>query len=346
MLRVAASLALAAAGGGIALAGAGLTGNLGGGTTVEEVVQAPVAPARLAAAAPRRLTDEEIYRRDAPGVVRVNAAGSGFVIDKAGHIVTNEQVVGRGETARVSFSGRAEMVAAVVGKDPSTGVALLEVNARSRSLTPLPLGNSDLVQVGDPVLAIGHPLGLTRTATAGIVSAVGRTIDAPSAIAVDAAIAPASAGGPLIDGDGDVIGMVGSGSAVPINTVKAVVAQLIRDGRAQHVVLGVGAQPVTPTVARLFDLPASHGLLVQSVRPGSGAAAAGLRAGSRPVVVGGESYLLGGDLIVAVDGRPVATPEQLRDLIETRRPGDRLRLAVYRGGARRTVEVTLGRPPG
>src|SRR5581483_9236780 len=195
-----------------------------------------------------------------------------------------------------------ELNASVVGKDPSTDVAVLQVDARSRSLTPIPLGNSDAVQVGDTVVAIGNPFSLTRTATAGIVSAVQRTIDAPNGLTIDhviqtdAAINHGNSGGPLLNSHGDVIGVnaqipnetggnVGIGFAIPINTVKSVVAQLIRGGKVQHAFLGVGAVPVTSQLAHLFALPTTNGLLVQQVTPGSAGAAAGLRAGRTSVVV-------------------------------------------------------------
>lgn len=383
MLRAAASLGIAAVGGGVSLLGAGLTGHLDTRTTVHEVVATPPAP--VASRPTRVLTVEQIYRRDAPGVVQITATsvhtqqdpfgffpptrqtpqalGSGFVIDKAGHIVTNEHVIAGAQKVQVSFSGADQIGARVVGKDPSTDVAVLQINTHSRSLTPLPLGDSDQVAVGDSVVAIGNPFSLTRTATAGIVSAIERTIDAPNgfsighAIQTDAAINHGNSGGPLIDVRGDVIGVnaqitagtegnVGIGFAIPVNTVKAVAAQLIRSGKVRHVFLGVAAQPVSPSLAHLFNLPVSHGLLVQVVTPGSAAARAGLRAGSTPVLVQGESYALGGDIIVAVDGRAVSTQSQLRDLLTVHKPGDRLGVSLYRGDSRRHVEVTLGKPPG
>ena len=368
MLRAAASLGIAAVGGGVSLLGAGVTGHLGTSTTIREVVTTSTMPVETVPV--RELTIEQIYRRDAPGVVQITttskthqALGSGFVIDKAGHIVTNARVIAGAREVRVSFSGSDPIVAKVIGADASTDVAVLQVKAHSRSLAPLPLGDSDSVQVGDSVVAIGNPFSLTRTATAGIVSAVERTIDTPNgltighAIQTDAAINHGNSGGPLIDTDGDVIGVsaqiapatsadAGFGLAVPIDIVKEVAAQLIRNGKARHVFLGVAAQPVSPSLARLFDLPVSHGLLVQFVTPGSAAARAGLRAGSTPVLVQGESYAVGGDIIVDADGEPVATQSQLRRLLTVHKPGDRLALSFYRGNSKRHVEVTLAGVPG
>src|SRR5436190_5641934 len=242
MLRAAASLGIAAVGGGVSLLGAGVTGHLGTSTTVSEVVTTSTVP--LESVPVRELTIEQIYRRDAPGVVQItatsktrNSLGSGFVIDKAGHIVTSEHVVAGAHKVQVSFSGTDPIIARVIGADASTDVAVLEINTRSRSLSPLPLGDSDLVEVGDSVVAIGNPFSLTRTATAGIVSAVERTIDARKgfsighAIQTDAVINRGNSGGPLIDAAGDVIGInaqitpdatadVGVGFAIPINAAK------------------------------------------------------------------------------------------------------------------------------
>jgi len=365
MLRAAASLAIAVAGGGVSLLGAGVTGNLGSKTTVRQVIDHVSAPA--APVLSGRLSVEQIYQRDAPGVVQVSTAssvrGSGFVIDKAGHIVTSERVVAGARKVRVSFSGAEQIGARIIGTDPATDVAVLQIDAQARSLEPLPLGDSDDVQVGDPVVAIGSQQSLARTATAGIVSAVERTIDAPDgftigrAIQTDAAINGSNSGGPLIDSSGDVIGVdavvsaTGSGNsgiglAIPIDTVKNVVAQLLETGTVEHPYLGLSASPDSPSLARLFDLPVSHGLLVQSVAPGSGARKAGLRAGTRPVLVAGESFSLGGDIIVAVDGQSVATEAQLRDVLAEHEAGDRLSLTLYRGSKRMKVFVTLGKPPG
>jgi S1-C subfamily serine protease len=367
MLRAAASLGIAAVGGGVSLLGAGVTGHLGSTTTITEVVTSTVPVENVPS---HELSIEQVYRHDAPGVVQIvaispahRALGSGFVIDKAGHIVTNERVISGAHKVQVSFSGTDATAANVIGTDASTDVAVLQIKAHSRSLTPLPLGDSDSVQVGDSVVAIGNSFSLTRTATAGIVSAVERTIDGPDgfsighAIQTDAAINHGYAGGPLVDANGDVIGVnaqitpgttgdVGAGFAIPINTVKESAAQLIRSGKARHVYLGVAAEAVSPSLARLFNLPVSHGLLVQSVTPGSAAARAGLHAGSKPVLVQGESYALGGDIIVDADGKPVSTQSELRQLLTVHKPGDRLVLSYYRGNSKRHVEVTLSRSPG
>ncbi|HTC24889.1 MAG TPA: trypsin-like peptidase domain-containing protein, partial [Gemmatimonadales bacterium] len=337
------------------------------------------APAN-AAATGGNLSVQEIYRQDAPGVVQITGSrgplvatgartseelGSGFVIDKAGHIVTSNYVIGGAQHVKISFSGTSELDATVVGQDPSTDVAVLQVDAHSRSLWPLPLGDSDQVQVGDPVVAIGNTLILDRTATVGVVSAVQRGIDAPSgapaaadAIQTDANINHGNSGGPLINTRGQVIGVTSrlgvggvgdngrTGFAIPIDIVKSVVAQLIETGRVVHPYLGIDALPVSGSLARSFDLPSDYGLIVQSVTQGSAAEGAGLRAGATPVTVAGESYRIGGDIIIAADGVPVTGAAQLREAIQTLRPGDRLTLEIWRGRTKETVGVTLGSAPG
>ncbi len=386
-VRVVELLAVAVIGGALALAGAAAFGKLGSKTTVQQVTQTStgIPTTSQTPASGKALTAEQIYRRDAPGVVQITATsvsqsstdpfnllpnspqtsqslGSGFVIDKAGHIVTNYHVIQGAKKVQVSFSGQDEITATVVGKDPSTDVAILKIDAHARALNPLELGNSDAVVVGDSVDAIGNPFGFTRTLTTGVVSAVQRQIEAPNslpidhAIQTDAAINHGNSGGPLIDAQGRVIGVtsqistgstgqqgsVGIGFAIPINTVRSVAAQIISSGKAQHAFLGLDAAPVTPQLAKLFHLPSNTGLLIQDVQAGSGADKAGLKAGKTAVVVQGESYQVGGDMIVAIDGNPVTTYQQLRDAIASRKPGDKMKLEIYRNGSKQTVTATLG----
>jgi S1-C subfamily serine protease len=383
--------ALAAAsllGGLVALGGVALTGDLGGGTTT--VVRASPAPTAAAqVAGHNRLSVSEIYSRAAPGVVQITstgsasddnptlspfnqprtepqqALGSGFVIDKAGHIVTNYHVIEGAKQIEVSFSNQDTLRAMLVGSDPSTDIAVLRVEASSRSLTPLELGDSGSMVVGDPVVAIGNPYGLARTATAGIVSAVQeRTITAPNGypidhvIQTDAPINSGNSGGPLLNAQAKVIGVnsqiapalgssgnVGIGFAVPSNTVKEVVAQLVATGKVDRAYLGIAGSTVTEELARVFKLPVDAGVLVERVGDGTAAARAGLKAGTSTVVVAGESYVPGGDLIVAVAGRRVSSLEELRDALAGHKPDEKVQLGIYRGNERRTVGVTLGRQP-
>jgi S1-C subfamily serine protease len=394
LLYAAGLVGAAVLGSALALGGAALLGGFDGDTTttVREVQPisgaAPSFPVNDARG--RTLTVNEIYRRAAPGVVQVTATqvvasprvdpffgfpfpsqqqaealGSGFVIDKAGHIVTNYHVVEGARSVEVSFSNNESMKAKIVGTDPSTDVAVLQVVAHSRALTPLSLGNSDLVHVGDSVVAIGNPFGYDRTVTAGIVSALQRVIQAPNSYSIDhviqtdAALNKGNSGGPLLNANGNVIGVnsqistgnsgssgnVGVGFAVPINTVTTVAAQIIKSGHVEHAFLGIAAQPVTESAAKLFRLPVSHGLLVARVQPGSGAAKAGLRAGTQNATLAGETYPLGGDLLATIDEAPLYSVDQLRDVIGGKKPGDNVKLRVYRGDQQRTVTVKLGRQP-
>ena len=337
----------------------------------------------------KQLTIHQIYMRAAPGVVQVTATskvttqpdpfldpfgvpqtqtqqalGSGFVIDKAGHIVTNYHVVQGASRVEVSFSNNERLPATIVGRDPSTDIAVLDVKAHSRAFTPLALGNSDLVEVGDAVVAIGNPLGEDRSITSGIVSALQRSIVAPNGapidhvIQTDAALNHGNSGGPLLDSRGQVIGVnsqiqtatgsdgnIGIGFAIPINTVKNVTAQLISKGVVQHPFLGVDARGITADVARLFRLPVKSGLLVSTVCSSTGAAKAGLRGATQQVTVSGETWPLGGDIIVSADGVPVVSVEQLRSVIGQKKPGDTLKLGIYRGDKTMSLQVKLGRQP-
>lgn len=291
------------------------------------------------------------------------ALGSGFVIDKAGHIVTNYHVVRDATAIRVSFSNNERIKAKVVGIDPSTDLAVLKVDVQSMALRSLPLGNSDSVRVGDQVIAIGNPFGLDRSVTAGIVSAVQRRIEAPNQLSIehviqtDAALNHGNSGGPLLDAEGEVIGVnaqietggstsqgnVGIGFAIPINTVRDVAAKLIKDGKVEHPFLGIEGKTLVPSIARLFHLPVQNGVFVVSVRRGSGAAKAGLRGATHEVTVEGESWPAGGDLIVQADGLRVPTIERLIDVVAAKQPGDELRLRIVRGSERMNITVKLGR---
>jgi S1-C subfamily serine protease len=397
--HAAALVGAGAAGAGIALA---VTFAIGGfGTTkttqIREITIPSTSVANSTTSSVRfgELTIGEIYRDVAPGVVQITATsevvapadpfvnpfgptvqtekalGSGFVIDKAGHIVTNYHVVAGARSVLVSFSNNESFKATIVGSDPTTDIAVLRVDAGARALTPLALGDSDRVQVGDEVVAIGNPFGLSRTVTAGIVSALQRQIISPNqytidhVIQTDAAINHGNSGGPLLDMEGRVIGVnaqidtgntgeqgnVGIGFAIPSNTVQTIVGQILKTGHAQHPFLGVQPEPISPTLARLLHLPVARGMLVAKVDPSSSAARAGLKGGTTQVTVSGESYLVGGDVIARVDGRTVSSLPVLRDLIAGKQPGDTLVLTVYRstkggtGWKQMTLHVQLGRQP-
>jgi len=375
-LRFVELLVVAAVGGALALGGAALLGKLGSHTTIQQVSPlggGGVGAVTLQAPTTTGLTAEQIYKRDAPGVVQVTASdptqgseslGSGFVIDKAGHIVTNFHVVRGAAKIFVSFSGQDQLAGTVVGSDPSTDVAVLKIRAQASALTPLELGNSDALRVGDSVYAIGNPYCYTRTLTSGIVSALQRQIKAPNSLTIDnviqtdASINHGNSGGPLLDAAGRVIGVtsqiyaensqqgnLGIGFAVPVNTVRNIAAQIISTGKVAHAYLGVETAPITPELTKLYHLPAS-GLIIQAVVGGGPAKRAGLAGGSTNVVVNGESYRLGGDVIVGVDGAPVSAFEQLRDAIARKQPGDTIKLEVVRNGSKKSVSVKLGQAPG
>ena len=322
-----------------------------------------------------------IYKEAAPGVVQVTSnvvsenpvlgepqqgqsLGSGFVIDKAGHILTNFHVVDGAKEVFVNFSGEDKYKATIVGTDPSTDVAVLQIDATSRALKPLPLGNSDTIQVGAPVVAIGNPFGLDRTVTAGIVSALQREVRAPNGFTIDkviqtdAAINPGNSGGPLLDADGNVIGInsqietggsgngnVGIGFAVPINTVREVASEIMKTGKAEHAYLGVKMQTIDETLASSARLPAQQGVILTTVQPGSPADEAGLKGGTRSVVIDGTTYTVGGDVITKADGRQVESADELREIVTSKDPGDKLTLEVHRDGSTETVTVTLGSQP-
>jgi S1-C subfamily serine protease len=378
---------VAVLGGGVALGGAAALGKLGEHTTVirEEAVPSSSAPVALQQG--KGMSINEIYRASAPAVVHIEttsrtqqpsdffgnpfgttqtqrALGSGFVIDKAGHIVTNYHVVRGANAIQVSFSNNEHFKARVVGVDPSTDSAVLQVQVKSRALKSLPLGNSESVRVGDQVIAIGNPFGLDRSVTSGIVSAVQRRIEAPNQLSIshviqtDAALNHGNSGGPLLNAQGQVIGVnaqietggqsegnVGIGFAIPINTVKDVVAELIKHGKVEHAFLGIEGKTLQSNIGQLFHLPVTSGVLVASVRPGTGAAKAGLKPATNQVTVEGESWPAGGDVIVKVDGQSVPTVERLVDLIAAKKPGDKIVLEVVRGTSRIHLDVKLGRQP-
>ena len=388
LLRTSGLVVAAFAGGALALGGAFALGALDGSSTTTVVRPAEAAGGvSVSASSAGANTINRIYERSKSSVVQVNSTsvvegenplfdasreaqslGSGFVIDTSGHIVTNYHVVQGATKVTVSFSNNDSYDAEVIGTDPATDIAVLRVDANARALTPLALGDSDRVRVGDPVVAIGNPFGLERSVTSGIVSALQRQITAPDdfsssidhVIQTDAAINQGNSGGPLLNARGEVIGVnsqistgdtgaqgnVGIGFAVPTNTVEEVVAQLLETGKVERAYLGVSAVPLTPSLARSLRLPVERGLMVQTVREGTGADSAGLEAGKTESVIAGESYTLGGDIIVGIEGDEATSVQQLRDVIAARKPGDEITIEILRGDdERKELTVTLGQRP-
>jgi S1-C subfamily serine protease len=326
----------------------------------------------------------QVYTRDGPGVVTVDVAsansgpggGSGFVIDEAGYIVTNQHVVGDADDVSVRFSNGAREEAEVVGEDASTDVAVLRVEAPEEGLKPLTLGDSDSVGVGDPVIAIGNPLNVGISVTTGIISGLGRPIDAPNgytingAVQTDAALSSGNSGGPLLDSRGEVIGInslaaaapglgtvaQGINFAVPINTVRSVAEQLISTGRAEHGYIGVRMFPVgveelasysglsAEELSDEYGLPESGAIISEAVEGGP-AEEAGIRGSESDQEIAGVPVPLG-DVVTEVEGENVTTPDDLSKVVNSLQPGDTLALTVVTpGGSPRDVTVTIGDQP-
>jgi len=300
-----------------------------------------------------------------PTTERNTDTGSGFVINRDGVILTNAHVIDGAVKILVSFADNQTVAATVIGKDPDDDLALLKVNPDGVHLVPLPLGDSSTVAVGDPTAAIGNPFGYTRTLTTGIVSALQRSIQAPNnfsidnVIQTDAPINPGNSGGPLINAQGKVIGInsqiytggtgngsIGIGFAIPINTARAVIPQLEKSGKVTEGYLGITTSTVDPALANLH-LGATAGALIQTVTSGSPAARAGLRAGTLQATEadGITPIVVGGDIVVSVDGRAIAGATELEDAIVADHPGQVVTLGIVRGHRHLSVKVTLGTRP-
>jgi len=290
------------------------------------------------------------------GLVPQEGQGSGFVIDKDGHILTNYHVIADARQVEVTMHNRKKYRATVIGTDRSHDLAVIQIKAPE--LTPMVLGDSRNLQVGQKVYAIGNPFGLSGTMTRGIVSSIrsvqepdGMTID--EAIQTDAAINPGNSGGPLLNWHGEVIGIntmiasnvgqsAGIGFAIPINTAKAVLGDLMTLGRVRRPALGVRTLPIGPELAEQLGLAADYGLLIVQAIPGGAAARAGLRGGTQQAYLGNIPIMVGGDLIVAVDGQTVQEQQDLAQIMNSHRAGDTVRITIYRGKQKMDVEVTLG----
>jgi S1-C subfamily serine protease len=313
-----------------------------------------------------------VYRRNIPSVVNVTSRamtfdffyglvpqegqGSGFVIDKDGHILTNYHVVADARQVEVTLHNRKKYKATIIGTDPAHDLAVIQIKAND--LTPAVLGDSRNLQVGQKVYAIGNPFGLAGTMTRGIVSSIrpvrepnGATID--EAIQTDAAINPGNSGGPLMNWHGEVIGIntmilssvnqnAGIGFAIPINTAKAVLNDLVTLGRVRRPALGVRTIPISPELADEMGLPADYGLLIIQVTPGGSADQAGLHGGSERAYLGNTPIMLGGDLIIAIDGQQVQDEDDLSQVMNNHRAGDTVKVTIYRAKKKMDVNVSLG----
>jgi S1-C subfamily serine protease len=313
-----------------------------------------------------------VYRKNIPAVVNVTSRavkidffygevpqegqGSGFVIDKEGHILTNYHVIEDAQQVEVTLHNRKKYKATVVGTDPAHDLAVIQIKATD--LVPAVLGDSRNLQVGQKVYAIGNPFGLAGTMTRGIVSSIrpvrepnGATIE--DAIQTDAAINPGNSGGPMMNGHGEVIGIntmilssvgqnAGIGFAIPINTAKAVLNDLMTVGRVRRPALGVRTIPISAELAAEIGLPSDYGLLILQVIPGSAADQAGLRAGNERAYLGNIPIMLGGDLIVAIDGEKIEDEQTLSDIMNNHRAGDTVKVTIYRNKKKMDVSVALG----
>ena len=363
---------------------------LGAGWITDEPASAersplPSLPAATAAESGPQNAVNKIYEETSNGVVFIEAdgvsapapelgpfggqapstaTGSGFVLDDEGHVLTNAHVVEGADEVTVTIGEDGDPVdAEVVGADPSTDLALLDAEADAAQLDPLPLAQSSELEVGDPVVAIGNPLGLDHTATAGIVSALGRTIDSPNgfsitnAIQTDAPINPGNSGGPLLNASGEVIGInsqiataggrgsIGIGFAVPADTAREVIDEILTDGEVSQAFLGLTGADITPEATEVLDLPVDEGVLVQDVVPDGPADEAGIEAGSAEAEIGPGAVKIGGDILVEADGEPVDSMEDVIAAVEAREPGDSLELTLLREGDEETVTAELADRP-
>jgi S1-C subfamily serine protease len=336
------------------------------------------AQVEITEAAPGETLDSEeqnniaVYHKNIPSVVNVTSRamtfdffyglvpqegqGSGFVIDKDGHILTNYHVIADARQVEVTLHNRKKYKATVVGTDPSHDLAVIQIKAPD--LVPAVLGDSRNLQVGQKVYAIGNPFGLAGTMTRGIVSSI-RPVREPNgayideAIQTDAAINPGNSGGPLMNWHGEVIGIntmilsnvqqnSGIGFAIPINTAKAALNDLMTLGRVRRPALGVRTIPISAELASELTLPADYGLLVIQVTPGGSAEQAGLRGGTEPAYLGNTRIMLGGDLIVAIDDQKIEDEQDLSQMMDNHRAGDTVKVTIYRNKKKIEVRVTLG----
>jgi S1-C subfamily serine protease len=350
------------------------------GPRTPETVSALPTPASAPASAEEKLDSVEmenvrIYRQAAPAVANIvtrtmeydfffnavptEGAGSGFVIDSVGHILTNYHVVQGAQTIEVTLGDQTHYKAKFIGADERNDIALVQVDTRGHKLTPLPIGDSRALLVGQRVLAIGNPFGLQSTLTTGVVSSLGRTVQTgdstfiDDAIQTDAAINHGNSGGPLLNSHGEVIGInsaiysptgtaAGIGFAIPINTAKRVADDLISNGHVRRASLGVQGRALWPDLAEALQLPVQQGFLIETVETGGPAAKAGVHGGSRSIQVGLQEMRIGGDVLIAVNGKDVTNQLDLNVLLNRAQPGDTVTLTIVRDGKKVNLPVKLG----
>ncbi len=315
----------------------------------------------------------QLYRKLAPGTVFLSSAyvaghmhpaappsggiGAGFVIDETGTVLTNAHVVDGASVITATLYSGQRVKAELLGIDPMLDVAVLRLAGVEGKLEPVPLGDSDKLQVGQKTLVIGSPFGLGFTLSTGIVSGLGPTHGGkvePQIVQTTAPINPGNSGGPLVDAEGRVVGITTSllegaqniGFAIPINQVKAVVPELKAKGRVVRPWIGIGGKFITDEIRLLFALPLATGLLIENVEEGSPAAEAGLRTGTLDVIVEGIPWLLGGDILTSVQGQALSSPVAFIQATKALKVGQAVQLDVMRDGERRRLSVTVRERPG
>lgn len=324
---------------------------------------------------PTETENVRIYRQAAPAVanivtrtveydfffnpVPVEGAGSGFLIDTDGHILTNNHVVQGAQTIEVTLGDQSRYKGKLLGSDAANDIALIQIDLAGRKITPLPLGDSRGLLVGQRVLAIGNPFGFQSTLTTGVVSSLGRTVQTrentfiDEAIQTDASINQGNSGGPLLNSRGEVIGInsaiyspsgttAGIGFAIPVNTAKRVADDLITRGRVRHATLGAEGRVLWPRLAEALNLSVQQGILIERVEPGGPAAQAGIRGGTKSVLAGMQELRVGGDVLIAIDNKAITSQGDLSLLLNRSLPGDTVTATIVRSGQKMNVPVKLG----
>jgi len=319
-----------------------------------------------------------VYEKAADGVVNVTSiamqmdfffnpfptqgSGSGALIDTKGHILTNHHVVANAQKLEVTLADGSKWPAKLIGSDPDNDLAVIKIDAPREKLKIIPMGDSKNLRIGQKVLAIGNPFGFERTLTTGVISSLGRTIRSEvgtlieDVIQTDAAINPGNSGGPLLNSDGEIIGIntaiisptggsVGIGFAIPINTAKKVIPELISKGYVSYPWIGATIQPLLPEVAKFLKVNVERGAMIAEVVKGGPADKAGLKGGTQRVQVGNMIVIVGGDIIVKADQYEVKTHDDLIRYIREKKPSEAIALRVLRKGKFEDVKVTLGERP-
>jgi len=332
---------------------------------------------------PAALTEEErnniaVYERVADGVVNITSTvlqmdfflrvlptqgtGSGSIIDSKGYILTNHHVVGDAQKLEVTLADGSKYPAKLVGSDPDNDLAVIRIEAPKEKLKVIPMGDSKSLRIGQKALAIGNPFGLERTLTTGIISSLGRSIRSEEGtlmediIQTDAAINPGNSGGPLLNSDGEIVGInsaiispsggsVGIGFAIPVSTAKKVIPDLIAKGYVSHPWIGATIQPLLPEIAKYLKMKVERGAMIAVVERGGPADKAGLRGGNREVQVGNLEFVVGGDVVVKADQHDVKTSDEFIRYIREKKPGDAMILKVLRKGNFEDIKLTLGEKP-